>query len=127
METPMSGLNALFSTALSGLNAAGAVLNTAASNIANMDTPGYKAARANLAESNSGGVDVVSITHDPSPGPVDEDGQELSNVDPATEMVNLKKGALLYKANAAVINVGDELTGTLLDMFDHDDDHRHRR
>ena len=122
----MSGLNALFSTALSGMNAAGAIVNTAASNIANMDSAGYKAARVNLAESQSGGVDVVSITHDPSPGPVDDHGQELSNVDPATEMVNLKKGALLYKANAAVIKVGDELTGTLLDMFDHDD-HRHRR
>jgi flagellar basal body rod protein FlgG len=123
----MSGLNALFSTALSGLNAAGAVLNTAASNIANMDTPGYKAARANLAESRTGGVDVVSITRDPSPGRVDEDGQEMSNVDPATEMVNLKKGALLYKANAAVIKVGDELTGTLLDLFDHHADRHHRR
>jgi flagellar basal body rod protein FlgG len=122
----MSGLNALFSTALSGMNAAGALLNTAASNIANMDTPGYKPARVNLAESQSGGVDVVSITRDPSPGPIDPDGQEMSNVDPVTEMVNLKKGALLYKANAAVIKVGDELTGTLLDMFDHDDDRHHR-
>ena len=125
----MSGLNALFSTALSGMNAAGAIVNTAASNIANMDSAGYKAARVNLAESSTGGgVDVVSITRDPSPGPLDQDGQELSNVDPATEMVNLKKGALLYKANAAVIKVGDELTGTLLDMFDHDEGrHGHRR
>ena len=37
----MSGINGLFGTALSGLNAAGAVINTAASNIANADTPGY--------------------------------------------------------------------------------------
>jgi len=123
----MSGLNALFSTALSGMNAAGAVINTAASNIANMDSTGYKAARVNLAESRWGGVDVVSITRDPSPGGVDEDGQELSNVDLPTEVVNLKKGALLYKANAAVIKVGDELMGTLLDMFDHDHGTRHRR
>ena len=123
----MSGLNALFSTALSGMNAAGAVINTAASNIANMDSTGYKAARVNLAESRWGGADVVSITRDPSPGGVDADGQELSNVDLPTQIVNLTKGALLYRANAAVIKVGDELTGTLLDMFDNDpDDRRHR-
>ena len=121
----MSGLNALFSTALSGLNAAGAIVDTAASNIANMDSTGYKAARVNLASSPWGGVDVVSITRDPSPGDLDEDGQELSNVDLPTEAVNLKKGATLYKANAAVIKAGDDMMGTLLDMFDHDrDDHR---
>lgn len=123
----MSGLNTLFSTALSGMNAAGAVVNTAASNIANMDSAEYKAGRVNLASSPWGGVDVVSISRDPSPGGVDEDGQELSNVDLPTEVVNLKKGTLLYKANAAVIKVGDELMGTLLDMFDHDRDGRHGR
>ena len=121
----MSGLNALFSTALSGLNAAGAIVDTAASNIANMNSTGYKAARVNLASSPWGGVDVVSISRDASSGGVDEDGQELSNVDLPTEVVNLKKGALLYKANAAVIKAGDDMMGTLLDMFDHDrDDHR---
>jgi flagellar hook-associated protein FlgK len=126
METSMSGLNTLFSTALSGLNAAGAIVETAASNIANMDSAGCKAARVNLASSPWGGVDVVSITRDPSPGDLDEDGQELSNVDLPTEAVNLKKGALLYKANAAVIKAGDEMMGTLLDIFDHDRDDRHR-
>jgi len=122
----MSGLNALFSTALSGMNAAGSIVDTAASNIANMDSTGYKAGRVNLASSPWGGVDVVSITRDPSPGGVDQDGQELSNVDLPTEVVNLKRGALLYKANAAVIKAGDEMMGTLLDMFDHDRGDRHR-
>ena len=115
----MSGLNALFSTALSGLNAAGAILNTTASNVANLDSPAYKAARVNLAESSGGGgVDVVSITRDPSLAVTDDQGQKLSNVDLAAEMVNLRKGALLYQANASVIRVGNELTGTLLDLFD---------
>jgi len=122
----MSGLNALFSTALSGMNAAGSIVDTAASNIANMDSTGYKAGRVNLASSPWGGVDVVSITRDPSPGGVDQDGQELSNVDLPTEVVNLKRGALLYTANAAVIKAGDEMMGTLLDMFDHDRGDRHR-
>jgi len=121
----MSGINSLFSTALSGLNAAGAIVTTAASNIANADTNGYKAARVNLAESRDGGVNVASITRDSRPGGVDEYGDELSNVDVATEAVNLKQGAILYKANAAVLRVGDDLMGTLLDMFDHDREDRH--
>jgi flagellar hook protein FlgE len=39
-------------------------------------------------------------------------------VDLASEMVSLRQGQLLYQANAAVVRVGDRLTGTLLDMFD---------
>ena len=102
----MSGINGLFNTALSGLNAAGAVINTAASNIANMETPGYKAGRVELASAADGeGVEVEGVTHD---------GDE----DIASDLVSLRLGQTLYRANAAVIRVGDQLTGTLLDMFD---------
>jgi flagellar hook protein FlgE len=102
----MSGINGLFSTALSGLNAAGAVINTAASNIANAETPGYKAGRVELATAASGdGVEVAGVTRD-------------GDVDLANEVVSLRQGQLLYQANAAVVRVGDRLTGTLLDMFD---------
>jgi flagellar hook-associated protein FlgK len=102
----MSGINGLFGTALSGLNAAGAVINTAASNIANADTPGYKARRVELANAQSGdGVEVAGVTRD-------------GGVDLANEVVSLRQGQLLYQANAAVVRVGDRLTGTLLDMFD---------
>ncbi|HEY7117446.1 MAG TPA: flagellar basal body rod C-terminal domain-containing protein [Tepidisphaeraceae bacterium] len=116
----MSGLNAIFSTALSGLNAAGVVLDTTASNVANLDSRGYKAARANLAEAPRGGVEVSSVTRDPSPGVLDDQGEELSNVDLASEMVHLREGAVLYRANAVVVRVADQMTGTLLDMFDTD-------
>jgi flagellar hook-associated protein FlgK len=102
----MSGINGLFSTAFSGLNAAGAVINNAASNIANMETPDYKAGRVQLASAPGGdGVEVAGVTHG---------GDE----DPASDLVSLRLGQTLYQANAAVIRVGDQLTGTLLDMFD---------
>jgi flagellar hook-associated protein FlgK len=120
----MSGINSLFSTALSGLNAAGAIVGTAASNIANLDSKSYKAARVNLANApQNAGVQVASITSDLSTGALDEQGQELSNVDLPTELVNLRQGEILYNANAAVVRVGYELSGTLLDMMDSD----HRR
>jgi flagellar hook-associated protein FlgK len=120
----MSGINSLFSTALSGLNAAGAIVGAAASNVANLDSKSYKATRVNLASApQTAGVQVASITSDPSAGALDEQGQELSNVDLPTELVNLRQGEILYNANAAVVRVGYELTGTLLDMMDND----HRR
>ena len=120
----LGGINGLFSTALSGLKAADAIVNTAASNLANLDSAGYKSRRANLAAAPGGGVAVQSVTADPSPGPVDDEGREGSNVDPVREIVNLKLGKALYDANAAVVRVGVDLTGTLLDMLD---DGRHGR
>src|SRR5438876_6203010 len=101
----MSGINSLFSTALSGLNAAGAIVGTAASNIANLDSQSYKSRRVNLANApQNSGVEVASINSDPSAGPLD--GQELSNVDLPTELVNLRQGEILYDANASVVRVG---------------------
>jgi len=120
----MSGINALFSTALSGLNAATAILNTSASNIANAGTPGYPSRRVGLTESASGGVSVGPTTRDSSSGGIDEDGAERSNVDLPTELVQLRQGQILYQANAAVVRAGDEMLGTLLDIFD--DGRRHR-
>jgi flagellar hook protein FlgE len=116
----MSGLNSIFATALSGLNAAGAVLHTTANNIANADSHGYKAARANLTSAPYfGGVRVGSVSIDAAKGAPDPDGgQELSNVDLVTERLNLGRGQHLYKANAAVVRVADRMMGTLLDMYD---------
>src|SRR4051794_12952485 len=108
----MSGIDSLFSTAFSGLNAAGAIVGTAASNIANLDSKSYKAARVNLANApQSAGVQVASIASDPSPGALDDQGTELSNVDLPTELVKLRQGEILYNANAAVMRVGYELIG----------------
>jgi len=36
----------------------------------------------------------------------------------AGEVVNLRLGAILYNANAAVVRVADRMTGTLLDILD---------
>jgi flagellar basal-body rod protein FlgC len=120
----MSGINGIFSTALSGLNAAGAIVDTAASNIANLDTNGYKTRRVNLTSApDNGGVHVESITANPTPGGLDDQGQELSNVDLPTEIIHLRLGGILYDANAAVVRAADQMTGTLLDILDSD----HRR
>ena len=50
-------------------------------------------------------------------------GQVGSNVDLATESVNLIREKALYASNAAVVKTANEMYGSLLDIFD---DHRHR-
>ncbi|HET6248272.1 MAG TPA: flagellar basal body protein [Tepidisphaeraceae bacterium] len=109
----------VFNIALSGLQAAQTQLNVTANNVANLDTPGYQAQRADLVDLSPAGVAVSGISRDQTPGPVQSDGTQGSNVDLATEMVNLTRGQLLYSANAAVLRVGQKMTGALLDMFDN--------
>ena len=49
----------------------------AANNIANLNTPGFRAARGNSVDRISGGVDLGSITHDNSAGPFQVTGRPL--------------------------------------------------
>lgn len=101
-------------TSLSGMNAASAQLNTAAHNLANVDTDGYKAQVTRLKDVvELGGVEVASTYTDesePVPGG--------SNVDPAREVVQVIQSKSLYTANAAVVSIADQMMGTLLDVVD---------
>ena len=117
----------VFGIALSGMQAAAAQLNATADNVANLETPGYQAQRVDLVDLSTGGVAVSGISRDTNPGPAEPDGQEGSNVDLATEMMNLTRSKLLYSANAAVLRVGQKMTGALLDMFDNQDHEHHDR
>ena len=110
----------VFDIALSGMQAAQTQLNVTAQNVANSETPGYKAARVDLVDLSTGGVGVAGISNDSTPGPVTPDGKQGSNVDLASEMINLTRAQLLYSANAAVLKVGQQMTGSLLDIFDHE-------
>jgi flagellar basal body rod protein FlgG len=99
----------LLSIAASGIQAANTELNVTANNIANMNTPGFKPSRVDLAAAPSGGVDVVRIE------PLQKE------VDPATEMVKLKQEVLTYDANGLLVNVADRMYGSLLNVLDSDD------
>jgi flagellar hook protein FlgE len=118
-ETPMSGLSSIFSIGLSGLNAAGAMFGASAHNIANAETPGFRSTRVRLTPAPDGsGVRVDYVRADKEEAKADEEGPEGSDVDIAAEFVHVRRAALLYKANASVIRIGDSLMGTLLDTFD---------
>jgi flagellar hook protein FlgE len=107
--------NNLYNIAASGLMAAQTQLQTTANNIANEDTPDYKAERADLVDISGGGVAVSGISQNDSSG-----NQNGNNVDPANEAIDLMREKWAYTANAMVISVANQVTGTLLDMFDTD-------
>ncbi len=97
--------------ALSGLRAASAGLTVQAGNVANQQSDGFKAKRADLVAEASGGVRVAGIVEDPAPaGPVG------SNVDLATEAVQGMSLEVLYKANLKVLRTQSELDKVTLDL-----------
>lgn len=108
-------------SSLSGVAAFEKKWETTAHNIANLETDGFKAQRASMEETATGGV-KVSLTRDQSPGPLVSESTasgdkltEKSNVDVSRElgeMIGAKNG---YTANLRVVQTEDEMLGSLLD------------
>ena len=116
----MSTLNTALSTALSGMNAAQTLLSTTANNIANAVTPGYQAESVDLAAAPTGGVEVDGIY--PSEDDIDNEGADGgSDVNLALKSTNLSNARNLYDANAMVVNITNQMYGSLLDIFDNQD------
>jgi len=97
-------MDALFSTALSGMNAAWTRLGVSAHNVANLPTPGFRPQQAALSTRAGGGVDVA-ITRAPEPG--------VSLPEAIVEQMSARHA---FAANLSVFKAGDSLLGTLLDL-----------
>ena len=96
-----------FAIAASGMQAAQTQISVAANNIANQNTPGFKAQDVNLADvANDGGVEVAGVQ---------STGQ---SVDPETEMAKLRQAAIMYGPNAMVVRAADQTYGSLLNVLD---------
>mgnify|MGYP005861903867 CR=1 FL=1 len=109
-------------TSASALGALGISQAVTANDVANMNTAGYRAKEVRL-ESGPGdqGVQVAEIREDTSAGPLVPGPQdslvEGSNVDLATEMVQMVRDEVAYAANAAVIRTHADMAGVLLDTM----------
>jgi flagellar hook protein FlgE len=97
-------MSPITSIALSGLNAASSQLGTAAHNIANAQTPGFRRQVVQQAAHPEGGV-VVSI------GQVAQTGEALAE-DVVTQMV----ATYAFKANVLTLKTQDRMLGSLLDL-----------
>lgn len=114
----------VFSAAISGMATNAVRATVAANNIANVNTPGFKASRATVAASS--GQPEIHISESARPGaklqtsdglPEGAKLEETANVDLAEEFVQLQIAEYGYKANAAVIRTQDEILGTVLDIL----------
>jgi len=114
-----------FSSAIAGMSANAVRAAVAANNIANFNTPGFKAARATVAAAEAGQPEVY-ISESTRPGtklqrpdglPESAGPEETSNVDLAEAFVQLQTAEYGYKANAAVIRSQAEILGTVLDIL----------
>jgi flagellar basal body rod protein FlgG len=118
----MNDINSL-AASLSGMLTAIAQSNAAAANRANQNTPGYKSIRTPLTSlPNYSGVAVGPFASNPLGGPTHPSGQDGSNLDLTSQIVQLDRSRILYDASAAVIRSSNRMTGTLLDIFAPDDE-----
>ncbi len=95
----------MFEAPLSGLTAASAMYDLAAHDVANADTPGFRALGPVLTELPApGGVAVAGVAEAPAEG-----------VDLAEEMTDLVLADGLYAANARMLGAQSSLYGYLFD------------
>lgn len=103
----------LLDIASRGMRDSARAVETIARNVANVGTEGYRAQRYDP----STGANRARTGMSKSPlqqGTPEE--ASASDVDLATEFVDLRRQQTTYDANAAVIRVGDSMIGELLDM-----------
>jgi len=97
--------------AASGMRAATTLFGTAADNLANLSTAGYRPRRAELHDNGPGGGVTVGAIRAPDSGAESPDG--VSGVDLASEMVSVTLAQTMYAANAAMLRTQAETTGAL--------------
>lgn len=100
-----------FASSLSGLNAASWLVSVSAGNVANLNSDGYRAKRVEFEANPDGTVRAQAPT---------ESGAEPalggSNVDLATEMVNLMVAHTYFAANGAALRTQGDILGMALDL-----------
>jgi len=103
------GVFALLNIGASGLAAASARLAATAANLAQTTAPAARAGQPNTTPISDPGAAIDAA------GRAETSTEALSGVNLAHESVNLVRVKHLYRANAQLIRVGDQLLGTLLD------------
>jgi flagellar hook protein FlgE len=101
---------------LSSLRAHEILLANASSNVANMNTPDYKAIRTTITPSIDGAVDVATSRSD-EPAPMNSDGRMESNVDIAKEFTDMMLSKTGFEAVLNAIHTREEMLGDLMNIL----------
>ncbi len=105
-------MTTVLNTAVTGMANSARAIETIAGNVANVNTDGYRARRHDPA---TGTTTPRYEERLPSDDP-DAIDPLPSDVDLATEFVDMKRQEIGYKANAVVVTVADRMLGELLDV-----------
>jgi len=111
-----------YNSALSALKTYGTRLQSNGDNIANSNTNGFKRTRVVNSNVEPAGVEgQVQKMETPGTKVFEETGNtpdlvELSNVDLATELVDMNLNSHFYKANLKTIETVNDMTGELLNL-----------
>jgi flagellar basal body rod protein FlgG len=112
-------MSSVLFTALSGLNANRRMMGVTGHNVANANTNKFKKQRVVNSESATGGVNsTIETVNTPGPKVVDTytgEVTEKSNVDLVDQMVNMIMARRSAQANTKVIDVDNEIVGTVID------------
>ena len=103
----------ILNTALAGLQRGAAGIHVVAQNVANVYTDGYRARRFDPAT----GATVFRYDKPYGEQVGDAADSRPSDVDLATEWVDLSRHEVGYRASAAVLVVAERMNGELLDLF----------
>jgi flagellar hook protein FlgE len=117
----------VFSVALSGMQAAQQMLQTASNNIANLNTPGFQAQQLDLDDDSTDVDDASEISgvdeDDPDMNSLeDSDASDVGDESLESQIVDLRQAAFLYDSNAMVIRAQNQMIGSLVNVLDRDDD-----
>lgn len=111
-----------YQSALGGLQAFGTKIQANSNNIANAQTDGFKKTKVTNSTVAPQGV-KADITQVATPGPTvlqetaaGMEMVELSNVNLATELVDMNLNGTLYQANLKTLQTVDEMAGMLLQI-----------
>lgn len=108
------------SASLSGLNVFGKKLSSAANNVANSNTSGYKKTESIISEDGVG-LPELSLKRIDTPGPLlqESDGtvREQSNVDLGEELTQSMVAQRGYEANLKALKAQNDMLGSALDIL----------
>ena len=103
------------SASSSGIQAVTQSMAASANNLANLNTDGYRAQTVVQEAQPQGGVRDTVVLQSPAQ-PQAQSRPGGSNVDPATEAVNLDTQGTSYQANLQAANAQQQMLGSALDL-----------
>jgi flagellar hook protein FlgE len=101
---------------ISALSANGNLMANASSNVANMNTPDYKAIETTIVPSVDNTVEI-STTRSDAPAPLDTEGRMESNVDVAKEFTDMMLAKTGFEAALHAISTREVMLNDLMKTF----------